>query len=131
MKFWQFLHTIQSSLLKVCSPRSVLRSVFFLDSNHCKTAYSSWSSFWAATQSVTCLSTRTHLVATHTSFFFCWLPLITVGFFSFHSLGSTYGCSIQDGLHGLLPKTSGNLAQCICHCIISSFLVFQLEIEFC
>ena len=71
-----------ASSLKACSLRSVLRSVFFLDSNHGKTACSSGSSFWAATQSVTCISTRTHPVVTHTSSFLCWSLSITVGFSS-------------------------------------------------
>ena len=42
VKFWQFLHTIWPSSLEACSPRIVLRSVFFLDSNHCKTACVVW-----------------------------------------------------------------------------------------
>ena len=67
-------------LIKACSLRSVLRSVFFLDSNHCKTVCSSGSSFWAATQSVTCISTRTCPVVTHTSSSLCWSLSITVGF---------------------------------------------------
>ena len=80
VKFWQFLCTIQPSSLEACSPRSVLRSVFFLDPNHCKTACSSWSSLWAATQSFMCISTRTHPVATCTSSSLCWSLSVTVGF---------------------------------------------------
>ena len=68
MKFWWFLHTIWPSSLEACSPRSVLRSVFFLASNQCNTASSTGSSLWAVAQLVTCISTRTCLAATHTSF---------------------------------------------------------------
>ena len=60
-------------------PGSVLRSVFFLASNHCKTASSSGSSFWAAVQSVTCISTRTCPAVTHTSFSLSWSASITAG----------------------------------------------------
>ena len=79
MKFWQFLQIIWPSLLEACSPRSVLRSVFFLASNHCKTASSLGSSFWVAAQLVTCMSTRTCSAATHTSFSFSWSPSTTAG----------------------------------------------------
>ena len=41
VKFWQFLHTIQPSLLIILSPRSFLRSAFFLDPSHCRTVSSS------------------------------------------------------------------------------------------
>ena len=51
--------------------------------------------------------------------------------FSFYSLGSTYGGPIKDRLHSFWSKVSCDSTQCICHCIIPSLLVFQLEIEFC
>ena len=79
MKFWWFLHTIQPSSLEACSPRSVLRSVFFIASNQHSTASTSESSFWAADQLVTCISTRTHPAATHTSFSFSWSPSTMAG----------------------------------------------------
>ena len=81
--------TIQPSSLEICSPRSVLRSVFFLASNHCKTASSSGSSFWAVAQLVTCISTRTHPAVTW--YFLCFL-LVTLNHsrvFSFCPLGGT------------------------------------------
>ena len=79
MKFWQFLHTIWPSSLEACSPRSVLRSIFFLASNQCNTASSLGSSLWAVAQLVTHISTRTHPVVTHTSFSISWSPSTTTG----------------------------------------------------
>ena len=49
---------------------------------------------------------------------------------SFSSLGSTHGCSIQDGLHCFQFKVSCNPAQSICYGIVSSFLILQLEVIF-
>ena len=37
---------------------------------------------------------------------------------------------IKDGLHSFQSKVSCDSTQCICHCIISSLLVFEPEIEF-
>ena len=79
MKFWQFLHTIWPSSLEACSLRSVLRSAFFFASNQCSTTSSSESSFWAAAQLVTCISTRTHPAVTHTSFSFSLSPSTMAG----------------------------------------------------
>ena len=79
MKFWQFLCTIWPSSLEACSPRSVLRSVFFLASNQHNTASSLGSSLWAAAQLVTCILTRTHPAATHTSFSIFWSPSTMAG----------------------------------------------------
>ena len=40
------------------------------------------------------------------------------GVIPLHPLGSTQGYSIQDGLHGLQAKASGNSAEHICYGII-------------
>ena len=79
MEFWQFLHTIQPSLLEACSSRSVLRSVFFWAPNQFNMAFRTRSSFWAVVQPVICISTCTHPVATCTSFSTLWSPSTTEG----------------------------------------------------
>ena len=79
MKFWWYLHTVWPCSLEACFPRRVLRLVFFLASNQCNTASSTWSSLWAAAQSVTCSSTRTHPAVTHTSFSMLWSPSTMAG----------------------------------------------------
>ena len=76
MKFWWFLYT---SLLIIHSLRSVLRSAFFLEPNHCRTVSNSGSSFWAAAQLVTCISTTACLAVTHISCSKSWLFLMMAG----------------------------------------------------
>ena len=81
-ELWNFddsSHTIQPSSLEAYSPRSVLRLTFFLLSNQCNMACSFGSSLWAEAQLVTCISTRTHPAATHTSFSMSWSPSIMTG----------------------------------------------------
>ena len=68
VKFWQFLQINWPSLLEACSPRSLFRSDFFWASNQFNTAFSTESSLCVLAQSVMCISTNTHPVATHTSF---------------------------------------------------------------
>ena len=80
-----FLHTIQPLSLIIHSPRSILRSAFFLDSNHHRTAFNSGSSFWTAAQLVTCIPAKTHPVVTPTSCSSCWSFSMTAGF-SFSAL---------------------------------------------
>ena len=74
VKFWQFLHTTWPSLLEACSPMSVLRSVFFWAPSQFNMAFRTGSSFWAAAQSVMCISTCTHPVVTCTSYSTLWSP---------------------------------------------------------
>ena len=76
--FGSFSILFGPSSLEAYSQSSVLRSFFFLASNRHSTASSSGSSLWAAAQSVTCISTRTHPAATCTSFSFSWSPSTTV-----------------------------------------------------
>ena len=79
MKFSQFLHMIWPSSLEMCSPRSVLRSVFFWTSNQVNSASSTGSSLWAVAQSVTCISTRICSAVMHTSFSMLWSPSTMAG----------------------------------------------------
>ena len=79
MKFWQFLHTTQPSLLEESSPRSVLRLVFLWVPNQFSKVFRTGSSFWAVAQLVTCISACTCPVATHTSFAILWSPSTTEG----------------------------------------------------
>ena len=79
MKFWWFLHTIWPSSLEACSPRSVPRSVVFWAPNQFSMALRTRSSFWAAAQSVMCISTCTHPAVTCTSFSTLWSPSTTEG----------------------------------------------------
>ena len=131
VKLWPFLHTIWPSLLEACSSRSALRSVFFLDSNHCKTACSSGSSFWAATQLVTCISTRTCPAVTHTSSSLCWSLSITAGFSPSTLWGAPIVAPSRMACMASGPRQVVIWLNASATVFISSFLVFQLEIEFC
>ena len=79
MKFWWFFHTIWPSSLEACSPRTVLRSVFFWVPNQFSMAFRTGYSFWAVAQLVTCILTCTCPAVVCTSFSILWSPSSTEG----------------------------------------------------
>ena len=107
----------------------VFSSVFFWASNQSKTTLSTGSSLWASAQSVTCIWTNMCPAVTCTSCSKLWSPSTTVGSWISHPLCSPQGYSIKDQSHYVWVKAGSNPAQYICHSVVPSFLVLQLEIE--
>ena len=46
-----------------------------------------------------------------------------------HLIGSSQGYSIEGGSHHIWVEVGSNVAQYICHSVLASFLVLQLEVE--
>ena len=129
MKFWQFLHTIQPSLLITHSPRSVLRSSFFLEPNHCRTVSNSGSSLSFCP--VGHMHFHQYSSGGYTYFLFQTLIVFDNSWvFYFCPLRCAHGRSVQDSLHCLWGEIVYDTTQGASCGIISAFLVFQPKVIF-
>ena len=123
IEFCPFYKMSLPSLLEVCA----FKSVFFCAFTQSNTVLNIGSSFWASAQSVTCICTSVWPAR-----YLLLRAVVTLnygGVLNFSPVHWSQCDSVEDWSHCVWVQSSSNLAQCICHCVITSFLVFQFKLE--